>query len=104
MGFMRVAVGCDFGVTLSHGGGYPGYGSHVLLMPEHGVGVFALANRTYARPVRRRVGCRGRADQGGASSRTRVLPVSEDLARAYRAVGSIYKAGNVAAGKRSSSR
>src|SRR3546814_15229181 len=27
-----------------------GYGSHVMLMPDHGVGVFALANRTYAGP------------------------------------------------------
>src|SRR3546814_5152685 len=46
----RVAQDCDLGLTLAHGGGYPGYGSHVMLMPDHGVGVFALANRTYAGP------------------------------------------------------
>ena len=47
---MIAAVDCDLGLTLSHGGGYPGYGSHVLLLPDFGVGIFALANRTYAGP------------------------------------------------------
>ena len=49
MGFYA-ATDCDLGLTLSHGGGYPGYGSHVLLLPDYGVGIFALANRTYAGP------------------------------------------------------
>ena len=47
---MIVAVDCELGLTLSHGGGYPGYGSHVLLLPDYGVGIFAFANRTYAGP------------------------------------------------------
>ena len=45
MGF-SAATDCELGLTLSHGGGYPGYGSHVLLLPDYGVGIFALANRT----------------------------------------------------------
>ena len=49
MGFYA-AIDCDLGLTLSHGGGYPGYGSHVLLLPDYGVGIFAFANRTYAGP------------------------------------------------------
>jgi hypothetical protein len=49
MGFYA-ATDCELGLTLSHGGGYPGYGSHVLLLPDYGVGIFALANRTYAGP------------------------------------------------------
>lgn len=49
MGFYA-AADCDLGLTLSHGGGYPGYGSHVLLLPDFGVGIFALANGTYAGP------------------------------------------------------
>lgn len=49
MGFYA-AVDCELGLTLSHGGGYPGYGSHVLLLPDYGVGIFAFANRTYAGP------------------------------------------------------
>ena len=44
------AADCDLGLTLSHGGGYPGYGSHVLLLPDYGIGIFAFANRTYAGP------------------------------------------------------
>jgi serine-type D-Ala-D-Ala carboxypeptidase/endopeptidase len=49
MGFYA-ATDCELGLTLSHSGGYPGYGSHVLLLPDYGVGIFALANRTYAGP------------------------------------------------------
>jgi serine-type D-Ala-D-Ala carboxypeptidase/endopeptidase len=49
MGFYA-ATDCELGLTLSHGGGYPGYGSFVLLLPDSGVGIFALANRTYAGP------------------------------------------------------
>ncbi len=45
-----VASDCELGLTLSHGGGYPGYGSHVLLLPDHDAGIFAFANRTYAGP------------------------------------------------------
>jgi D-alanyl-D-alanine-carboxypeptidase/D-alanyl-D-alanine-endopeptidase len=45
---MVVAVDADLGFTLSHSGGYPGFGSHVLLVPHDGVALFAFANRTYA--------------------------------------------------------
>ena len=47
MGF-RVAQDCAAGLTLNHSGGYPGYGSNLLLLPEHDIGVFIFANRTYA--------------------------------------------------------
>ena len=36
------------GRLLHHAGGLPGYGSHVLMLPDRGWGVFAFANRTYA--------------------------------------------------------
>ena len=42
---------CTLGLTLSHGGGFPGYGSFVVLAPERGAAVFALTNRTYAAPA-----------------------------------------------------
>lgn len=48
---MRVTPDCDLGLTLSHGGGYPGYGSFVVLAPETGTAVFAFTNRTYTAPV-----------------------------------------------------
>lgn len=42
------AVDPALGRLLHHPGGLPGYGSHVLLLPDRGWGVFAFANRTYA--------------------------------------------------------
>lgn len=47
----RTYQDCEFGLMLHHGGGYPGYGSHVLVLPEFGVALFALTNKTYAGPV-----------------------------------------------------
>lgn len=44
------ASDCTLGPVLFHGGGFPGYGSHMLLIPEAGVGIFAFANKTYAGP------------------------------------------------------
>jgi serine-type D-Ala-D-Ala carboxypeptidase/endopeptidase len=94
---MWVAVDCDLGFTLSHSGGYPGYGSFVLLLPDHGVGIFALANRTYASPSPP-VYEAGSVLQKAGFLKDRSVAVSEDLASAYRAVGAIYQQGNVAAG------
>ena len=42
---------CTLGLTLSHGGGYPGYGSHVVLAPERRAAVFGFVNRTYSGPA-----------------------------------------------------
>ncbi len=36
------------GVSLSHGGGLPGYGTFYRVLPEHGAGVVAFTNATYA--------------------------------------------------------
>ena len=36
------------GRVVAHSGGLPGFGSHVELLPDAGVGVMAFANRTYA--------------------------------------------------------
>jgi CubicO group peptidase (beta-lactamase class C family) len=36
------------GRTLHHRGGLPGYGSHVLLSPDTGIGLFTFTNVTYA--------------------------------------------------------
>ena len=35
-------------VSLSHGGGLPGFGSQWRILPEYGIGVAAFSNRTYA--------------------------------------------------------
>ncbi|KXI27212.1 serine hydrolase domain-containing protein [Paraglaciecola hydrolytica] len=39
---------CDAGLVLTHGGGFPGFGSYVVMMPDKGLGVFSFANETYA--------------------------------------------------------
>jgi CubicO group peptidase (beta-lactamase class C family) len=49
-----VAESAHLGRVVYHGGGLPGFGSHVQWLPRHGVGVFAFSNLTYAslsRPV-----------------------------------------------------
>jgi CubicO group peptidase (beta-lactamase class C family) len=90
------APDCELGLTLSHGGGYPGYGSHMLLLPDHGVGIFVFTNRTYT-------GGSGTAwDAAVALHRAGLLvsrkpAVSQSLAAAYAAAGSMFRTGRVAA-------
>ncbi len=89
------AVDCELGSTLSHGGGYPGYGSHMMLMPDHGVGILVFSNRTYN-------GGAGAAWDGAVelhkagALRGSTIPVSSSLAAAYRAAAAMYGAGKVA--------
>lgn len=47
---MRIVEDCTLGLVLSHGGGYPGYGSFVALAPHRRAAVFVLTNRTYSGP------------------------------------------------------
>lgn len=47
---LRVGDDCTLGRTAFHGGGYPGYGSIMVMAPERGWGVFVLTNHTYAGP------------------------------------------------------
>ncbi len=93
MGF-NVATDCELGLTMSHGGGYPGYGSHLLLLPDYGVGIFALANRTYAGPTPP-VWDAAVAMLRAGELTPRTPPVSTALATAYAAAGRIYSTGAV---------
>ena len=95
---MRVAQDCDLGLTLAHGGGYPGYGSYVLLLPEHGIGIFAFANRTYAGPSPPVWAAAVALHRAGLLS-PRVLPVSEALARAYQGAGLMWTEGSLEPGR-----
>lgn len=89
---------CDLGRVLTHGGGYPGYGSNVLLLPEKGVGVFALSNRTYAGPS---VPAFRAALALAAAQRlpVRTVPVSGHVAAGYAAAQAIWAAGDVSIAK-----
>ncbi len=90
----RVAQDCDLGLTLAHGGGYPGYGSHVMLMPDHGVGVFALSNRTYAGPSAPAWDTAVAMDKAGLLE-SRPVPVSPVVAAMFETARAAYAAGNV---------
>ena len=95
---LRVAQDCTLGLTLAHGGGYPGYGSYMLLLPDYGVGLFAFTNRTYTAPVPA-VWNAAMAIHGAGLLERRTIPVSAALDHAYRAAGAIYAAGNLQPGQ-----
>jgi CubicO group peptidase (beta-lactamase class C family) len=96
---MIVAVDDRLGLTVSHSGGYPGYGSHLLLLPDRGIGIFAFANRTYAGPARAVWDAAIALDGAGLLGAERELTVSAPLASAYQAAGAMYAAGTVDAAR-----
>jgi hypothetical protein len=90
----RVAQDCDLGLTMAHGGGYPGYGSHVMLMPDYGVGIFALSNRTYAGPSGPAWDSAVAMHKAGLL-KPRPLPVSAAVAATHEAARKAYAAGSL---------
>ena len=90
----RVAQDCDLGLTMAHGGGYPGYGSHIMLMPEFGVGIFAMANRTYAGPSAPAWDS-AVAMQTAGLLKKREVPVSSAVAQMHEAARKVYAAGKL---------
>lgn len=47
---LRITADCRFAHIVGHGGGLPGFGSYMAWLPEHGVGLFAMATLTYSGP------------------------------------------------------
>jgi CubicO group peptidase (beta-lactamase class C family) len=90
----RVAQDCDLGLTMAHGGGYPGYGSYIVLMPERGVGVFAMANRTYAAPSAPAWDAAVAMESRGLAE-PRTVPVTAAVADAYAAARAAYAKGDL---------
>ncbi|HUD95798.1 serine hydrolase domain-containing protein [Sphingobium sp.] len=91
---MRIAQDCDLGLTLAHGGGYPGYGSHVMLMADYGVGIFVFTSRTYNGGAGPAWDAALALKQAGALIAPN-MPVTTLLADGYAAAGRIYSAGSV---------
>jgi CubicO group peptidase (beta-lactamase class C family) len=89
---------CELGAVMFHGGGYPGYGSFLLLLPDHDVGIFALSNRTYAGPTPAVFGVARELHRAGLLT-GRALPISVALAQNYQAVGAMYRASSIAPGR-----
>ncbi len=93
---MNVAMDCELGLTLSHGGGYPGYGSHVLLLPDRGAAIFALANRTYAGPSAPVWDAAIALLKARALPDERAVTPSAELVDSYRTAATIYQSGGLA--------
>jgi CubicO group peptidase (beta-lactamase class C family) len=92
---MRVFADCELGLALNHGGGYPGYGSGVLLLPEQGVGLFVFSNRTYAGGSETLWRAASLLNKGNLlSERSRVA--SPAILSAYEAARAIYRNGSLA--------
>lgn len=87
---------CDLGRVVAHSGGYPGYGSYVMLLPEKDVGLFAFSSKTYggiSLPVWRAALA---LKQSGYLA-DRPVPVSPELAAAYDAAKAVWRAQDVSA-------
>ncbi|MFM9936694.1 MAG: serine hydrolase domain-containing protein, partial [Novosphingobium sp.] len=90
----RVITACDYGTVLAHGGGFPGYGSHVMLLPEYGAALFALTNKTYAGPSQPVWDVAALLRAKGVLVK-RVEPVSPGLASFYSAAQAVWAAGSI---------
>jgi CubicO group peptidase (beta-lactamase class C family) len=91
---MRITSDCDLGVVMEHGGGYPGYGSYVVIAPERGVAAFGFTNKTYtgpAIPVWQSLWALAKA--GAAEPRT--IPLNPLLARMHDAARAAYATGDL---------
>ena len=86
---LRVTSDCRFELIVGHGGGLPGFGSYMMWLPDYGVGLFAMANLTYAGPA---APINGAVDlllkTGGLQKRE--LPASSVLANAREQVWSLW--------------
>ncbi len=87
---------CRLGQALMHGGGLPGYGSYVLMLPERGVGVFAFSNGTYA-PAILPVRSAARALVDSGAFPVRPAPASAGVRAMQEAAARIYAASDVSA-------
>lgn len=93
-GGLRAGDDCLHGPFLFHSGGYPGYGSHMVLFPEAGIALFAFANRTYAAPVAPVWEAAGALRRAGLMA-PQALAVSAPLAEGYRAAIAAWNAGRI---------
>ncbi|MEM8985086.1 MAG: serine hydrolase domain-containing protein [Pseudomonadota bacterium] len=95
---LHISRHCKAGAVLRHGGGFPGFGSYVIMLPERGVGVFAFANRTYAQmyvPVWDTI---AKLVEAGVGEELGILPPDPRLLSAYEGIGKAYGAARITGG------
>jgi CubicO group peptidase (beta-lactamase class C family) len=90
----RIIDDCDLGRVVTHTGGYPGYGSVVILLPDKGVGLFAFSNRTYGAPSIPAFRAALALQEAGLPG-ARQIPVSDGLAGAYEAAKAVWRSGDI---------
>lgn len=95
-GGLRVGDDCRLGRVAFHGGGYPGYGSHMIIAPDGGWGVFVFTNHTYAGPSGLAWGALTAIHEAGLM-KADDFPVSAQLKAAAAGVERILASGRVAA-------
>ncbi|MBY0368717.1 MAG: beta-lactamase family protein, partial [Burkholderiaceae bacterium] len=86
---------CELGEMLVHGGGYPGYGSFMILMPGRRVGLFALTNRTYAGPSKPLLEAALGLHRAKWWPQPAAVPVSAAVQSVYGVVRRLFQAGRV---------
>lgn len=91
---LRVIGDCELGRVLTHGGGYPGYGSNMILLPDAGVGAFVFSNKTYTGLSVANFRTLLLLRRAGAIP-DRPVAVSTGLARAYELAKQAWTAGSV---------
>jgi CubicO group peptidase (beta-lactamase class C family) len=92
----RVVDDCDLGRIVTHTGGYPGYGSVVLLLPDKGVGLFAFSTKTYGGASLPTLRAALALNKAGFLS-DRPVPLSSGLAKAYDSARAVWARGDIAA-------
>jgi D-alanyl-D-alanine-carboxypeptidase/D-alanyl-D-alanine-endopeptidase len=90
----NVVEDCDLGRVVTHTGGYPGYGSVVVLLPDKGVGLFAFASRTYGAPSLPAFRALLALQKANALP-DRARPVSAGLASAYASARAVWRSGEI---------
>lgn len=95
----RVLDDCDLGRVVTHTGGYPGYGSVVLLLPDRGVGIYAFSSRTYGAPSIPAFKAAIALAAADAIPLRRV-PIAARVAKGYDVVRAIWTAGDVSVAPR----
>lgn len=93
---LRVVGDCELGRVVTHSGGYPGYGSIMMFLPDAGVGAFIFNNRTYTSLTTASYKALLTLRRAGAIP-DRPVPVSASLAQAYEVARNTWRTGSLAA-------
>lgn len=93
---LNVISDCELGRVVTHSGGYPGYGSNMLILPDAGVGIFTFNNRTYAGQSMSQWKAMLELRRAGAIP-DRGQPVAPSLAQAYEFARKVWQSGDPSA-------